>query len=143
MYWVGDLYPLRFLFLINYGLGFLGSEILTERWVEKFGAHPATFFKLMKFLNHTAWEWCPEPALTWLEGILNKTRGNKDFWDKNNNGGEAAKFLHRAWTEKREAIVKALTSLERLSRMVNLLVDQGERLAAQTQQEIATYQPRR
>lgn len=116
---------------------------LIEQWIEKFGAHPATFFKLVEFLNYTAWELSPEPALTWLEGILNKTKGNKDFFDKNNNGRGAAKFLHRAWTEKREAIVKALTSLERLSRMVDLLVDQGERLAAQTQQEIVAYQKNR
>lgn len=115
---------------------------LIERWVEKFGAHPAAFFELMTFLNHTAWEWCPEPALTWLGSILDKAKGNKDFWDKNNNGGQAAKFLHRAWTEKREEIIKAPASLDRLSRIADLLVDRGERLAAQTQQEIAAYRLR-
>lgn len=115
---------------------------LVERWAEKFGSHPAAFSKLIVFLNHTAWEWCPEPAFTWLESILDKAKENPDFWNRNDNGGKAAKFLHRVWAEKAEEITKVPASFDRLSRMADLLMEHGERLAAQIQQGLAAHKRR-
>ena len=107
---------------------------LIERWVEQYGTHPSAFYKLLIFLENTGWEWCPDPAINWIESIFEKVRENRAFWDKSDNGGKAAKLLYRIWRDKKELFDNE--NIKRLVRISDLLTDKGIRLAYQIQQEI-------
>ena len=101
------------------------------RVVEKFGTNSTTFHGTLKFLQKGGLEFFPDPALSWLARIAQKTRHDAAFWSA--NGEETVSMLKLVFAEKNAELSDKHRKL--LSFIIDILVDNGVRGAGFLQQD--------
>ena len=111
---------------------------VVEAWVQQFGGHPRTFYVLARFLEDCGEQSFPDPGLRWLEMALDRAAQNDGFWCEAGNGDRAAIVLQKCWSQKRKAVLRVPGIRQRVTRLVDILLQRGIPLAAHLQEQLRT-----
>ena len=75
--------------------------------------------------------------MQWLSDVFEKKKDDQEFWDYASNGDEVAKLLQNVTKNHQATIGNSKDHKVMLTRMSDILIGRGSRLAAQVQQELA------
>ncbi|MBI9080162.1 MAG: ATP-binding protein [Pseudodesulfovibrio sp.] len=107
-----------------------------DRWVKTFADSPAYYGVLLVFLNKAGFSLVPEPAFEWLLDVSESRKDDKNFWRASSNASMTVDIVERALSEALLTPQHGML-IERLIRMMDILIGHGERRAAQVQQKLA------
>ncbi len=108
-----------------------------EKAVAKLGANSAIFTALTTLLSHGGRDWLPEPALGWIETIVEARAADIPFWQI--HGENTVALLKSVVAANEGTITEALR--HRIIRLADRLVDGGVRGAGFLQQELLRLSP--
>jgi hypothetical protein len=109
---------------------------IIEKWVEKIGHNPSAYGHLVTMLNGPGWSFSPEPALEWLNRIVNASSDIQRLWGRDSNGERTAELLMRTWNDAENYLRINASSQQRYVALVDRLVAVGVPLASILQQKL-------
>lgn len=109
---------------------------IVSGWVERVGHYADPYSSLLIFLEGPGWSCMPEPALEWLDQIVQACPDIRQVWSEHRNGLRTAGLLQRMFEDDEGAIVTRQESLRRFTAIVDKLADAGVPLAAHIQRRL-------
>ncbi|TCT22838.1 hypothetical protein [Thiobaca trueperi] len=108
-----------------------------ETWVERFSESAQGYAYLLVFLTYAGRGLLPDPALGWLERVVEARGQDVQFWRTSDNGSRTAALLEQMLDEHGGELKRCAGSTQRLITMTDLLISVGVRQAARLQQRLA------
>lgn len=105
---------------------------IVEKTAAKLGANSIIFTALTTLLSHGGGDWLPDPALSWIETVVEIRKSDASFWQV--HGENTVALLKSIIVDDRGGMSAALR--QRIIRLADTLVDAGVRGAGFLQQEL-------
>lgn len=105
---------------------------LLEHAIKEFGPDRTFYLAVTTFLNSGGFDFLPQPALPWLEKIVQKRKADQVFWKT--NGDETVELLRQLINEKGTSL--SVEDRKKIILISDILTDNGVRGAGFLHQEL-------
>lgn len=112
------------------------KDIIRE-WVGLFSFAPPYYACLIEFLDEAGWPWLSTHGIDWIEAVVDEYPNDQTFWNKSDSGTKTATIIQKLLTKQENNVCPDPALHRRLLKITDILVQNGIRLAAQVQQQLA------